>query len=190
MSTRAAAGCADLAVAYSGGRDSTALLHATLRAAHPLGLRVHGLHVHHGLSRHADDWLAHCERTCRNWARRGWPVQLHHVKLELAPRPGQSVEALARDARYAEIDAELAEVVAARTKVAAEVSADLLALYDRLRAAKNGVGAAALRARQCGGCMLTLDNAELAVIRAAADDEVLRCEECQRILVRSFESGL
>jgi predicted nucleic acid-binding Zn-ribbon protein len=95
-----------------------------------------------------------------------------------------------RDARYAEIDAELAEVAAARTQVAAEVPADLLALYDRLRAAKNGVGAAALRARQCGGCMLTLDNAELAVIRAAADDEVLRCEECQRILVRTPESGL
>ena len=101
MTARAAAGCADLAVAYSGGRDSTALLHATLRAAPPLGLRVHALHVHHGLSRHADEWLAHCERTCRNWARRGWPVQLHHVKLELVPRPGQSVEALARDARYA-----------------------------------------------------------------------------------------
>jgi tRNA(Ile)-lysidine synthase len=101
VTTRAAAGCADLAVAYSGGRDSTALLHATLRAAHPLGLRVHALHVHHGLSRHADEWLAHCERSCRNWARRGWPVQLHHVKLGLAPRPGQSIEALARDARYA-----------------------------------------------------------------------------------------
>jgi len=90
-----------VAVAYSGGRDSTALLHATLRAARPLGLRVHALHVHHGLSRHADEWLAHCERICRNWARRGWPVDLHHVKLELAPQPGQSVEALARDARYA-----------------------------------------------------------------------------------------
>ena len=96
----------------------------------------------------------------------------------------------ARDARYAEIDAELAEVAAARVPVVAQVPADLLALYDRLRAAKNGVGAAALRARQCSGCMLTLDNAELAVIRAAADDDVLRCEECQRILVRTDESGL
>jgi len=95
-----------------------------------------------------------------------------------------------RDAKYAEIDAELAQVAADRGPLADNMPADLLALYDRLRAAKNGVGAAELRARQCGGCMLTLDNAELAVIRAAAEEEVVRCEECQRILVRTPESGL
>ncbi|MEO6510516.1 MAG: C4-type zinc ribbon domain-containing protein [Nocardioides sp.] len=96
----------------------------------------------------------------------------------------------ARDARYADIDAELTDLTGRRAPVAGEMPEDLMALYDRLRAAKNGVGAAALRARQCGGCMLTLDNAELGKIRAAADDEVLRCEECQRILVRTEESGL
>jgi uncharacterized protein len=72
----------------------------------------------------------------------------------------------------------------------AAIPADLLALYDRLRANKGGVGAAELRARQCGGCMLTLDNADLADIRGKADDEVVRCEQCQRILVRTSESGL
>jgi hypothetical protein len=96
----------------------------------------------------------------------------------------------ARDARYAEIDAELARLAEQRGPVAAGVPDDLTALYDRLRASKNGVGAAALRARQCGGCMLTLDNAEVGKLRAAAEDEVLRCEECQRILVRTEESGL
>ncbi|WP_370864694.1 zinc ribbon domain-containing protein [Nocardioides agariphilus] len=96
----------------------------------------------------------------------------------------------ARDAKFAEIDAELAEVAARRGPVAEGVPADLLALYDRLRAAKNGVGAAALRARQCSGCMLSLDNAEIVKIRGAAEDEVLRCEECQRILVRTEDSGL
>jgi predicted nucleic acid-binding Zn-ribbon protein len=96
----------------------------------------------------------------------------------------------ARDAKYAEIDAELATLTGQRVPVAAELPDDLMALYDRLRAAKNGVGAAALRARQCSGCMLTLDNAEVGKIRAAAEDEVLRCEECQRILVRTEESGL
>jgi predicted nucleic acid-binding Zn-ribbon protein len=96
----------------------------------------------------------------------------------------------ARDARYAEIDAELAELAEQRGPVAARVPDDLMALYDRLRAAKNGVGAAALRARQCSGCMLSLDNAEVGKVRAAAEDEVLRCEECQRILVRTDESGL
>jgi tRNA(Ile)-lysidine synthase len=90
-----------VAVAYSGGRDSTALLHATLRAAMALGLQVHALHVHHGLSRHADAWLQHCQRRCRAWAARGWPVQLHHERLQLAPARGDSIEALARTERYA-----------------------------------------------------------------------------------------
>ena len=90
----------------------------------------------------------------------------------------------------ADIDAELAKLAAERGPIVEGMPADLLALYDRLRAAKGGVGAAALRARQCSGCMLSLDNAELAVIRSASTDEVLRCEECQRILVRTSESGL
>ena len=96
----------------------------------------------------------------------------------------------ARDAKYAEIDAELASLAAQRGPLAEEAPADLMALYDRLRAAKNGVGAAALRARQCTGCMIGLDNAEVGRFRAAPDDEVLRCEECQRILVRTEDSGL
>ena len=49
-----------VAVAYSGGRDSTALLHATLTEAVAQGVQVLALHVHHGLSSHADAWLAHC----------------------------------------------------------------------------------------------------------------------------------
>ena len=95
-----------------------------------------------------------------------------------------------RDRALAEIDESLRQVEADRAPAAEGLPAELLALYDRLRAAKGGVGAAALRARRCEGCMLTVDNAELGVIRAAADDEVLRCEECQRILVRTAESGL
>jgi tRNA(Ile)-lysidine synthase len=90
-----------LAVAYSGGRDSTALLHATLVAAREAGLAVHALHVHHGLSAHADAWLAHCEAQCRRWARRGLPVAFHSVRVQLACRPGDSLEAVARTARYA-----------------------------------------------------------------------------------------
>ena len=96
----------------------------------------------------------------------------------------------ARDQRYGDIDAELARLASERGPLVAAIPADLLALYDRLRANKGGVGAAELRARQCGGCMLTLDNADLADIRGKADDEVVRCEQCQRILVRTSESGL
>ena len=89
-----------VAVAYSGGRDSTALLHATVQAALPLGMRVLALHVHHGLSDHAEDWLAHCQTQCVRWQRRGWPVTFACVRLAGQPSEGESVEAWARDQRY------------------------------------------------------------------------------------------
>lgn len=101
-----------------------------------------------------------------------------------------SLLASSRDEKASGIDTELQQIVADRTPAVEGLPADLLALYDKLRAAKGGVGAAALRARQCGGCRLTIDNAELGVIRQKPDDEVVRCEECQRILVRTDESGL
>ena len=95
-----------------------------------------------------------------------------------------------RDARLAEIDAALGELDGQRGPVVADVPPDLLALYERLRESKGGVGAALLRARACSGCNLDLDHAEVATIRAAAADEVIRCDDCSRILVRTSESGL
>lgn len=95
-----------------------------------------------------------------------------------------------RDRKLAEIDQELHAATAERGPAAAGIPEDLLALYDRLRNTKGGVGAALLRARECGGCRLTLDHAELSTIKAAPQDQVIRCEECQRILVRTEESGL
>ena len=77
----------------------------------------------------------------------------------------------------------------ARATVVADMPADLLALYDKIRAS-SGSGAAALRRGQCGGCRETLSTAELNEIRAAAPDEVVRHEECRRILVRVADSGL
>jgi tRNA(Ile)-lysidine synthase len=90
-----------VAVAYSGGRDSSALLHATLAAAADQGLRVVALHVHHRLSAHADAWLAHCEHQCRRWAARGLSLAFDHRRLAGRPARGDSVEAWARRARYA-----------------------------------------------------------------------------------------
>jgi len=95
----------------------------------------------------------------------------------------------ARDTRTAELDEELRTLADERGPAVAAIPEDLLALYDRLRASK-GVAVGALRARECGGCRLSLDPSELASIRAAAPDEVIRHEECQRILVRTPESGL
>ncbi|WP_292673172.1 C4-type zinc ribbon domain-containing protein [Nocardioides sp.] len=98
--------------------------------------------------------------------------------------------AAARDEKLEALDAELASLESERRPAAEGLPADLLALYDKLREAKGGVGAAELRARQCGGCRLTLDAHEIGEIRALPEDTVVRCEECQRILVRTAESGL
>lgn len=93
---------AAVAVAASGGRDSTALLHATARAAAGLspGLQVHALHVHHGLMPEADAWLKHVHRQCSRWARAGLPLHFHFEHLTGQPAPGESVEAWARRGRY------------------------------------------------------------------------------------------
>jgi tRNA(Ile)-lysidine synthase len=83
------------AVAASGGRDSTALLHASVRAARDWGIDVHALHVHHGLVAEADDWWRHVERQCRRWG-----AHFHGWRLQGAPARGDSIEAWARRERY------------------------------------------------------------------------------------------
>jgi len=92
-----------IAVAVSGGRDSTALWHATARAAAACDppIEVVGLHVHHGLQAHADDWLAHLKRQARRWKGTGLPVSLQWRVLQARPARGDSVEAWARRERYA-----------------------------------------------------------------------------------------
>jgi uncharacterized protein len=96
----------------------------------------------------------------------------------------------ARDERAVDIEAELAAQVGEREETVRDLPEDLLALYEKLRANRRGVGAAELRQRRCTGCQLTIDFAELAVIKKAPVDLVVRCEECSRILVRTAESGL
>jgi predicted nucleic acid-binding Zn-ribbon protein len=95
-----------------------------------------------------------------------------------------------RDAGAGETTAELTTTTEKREAAAAELPPDLLALYERIRAHKDGVGAAALRQRRCGGCRLELTAADRGAIAKAPPDEVVRCEECGRILVRTPESGL
>ena len=95
-----------------------------------------------------------------------------------------------RDAKAGETTTQVERATADRKVTASGVPADLLALYDRIRAQKGGVGAAVLRQRRCGGCSLELTAADLGTIAKAPADEVVRCEECQRILVRTAESGV
>ncbi|MBI9114308.1 zinc ribbon domain-containing protein [Sanguibacter suaedae] len=94
-----------------------------------------------------------------------------------------------RDAGYAEIDRELNTVQGERASLAEGLDAGLVAAYDKLRSQLGGLGAAALRGRRCEGCRLELNPTDLQAIRAAAPDEVVRCEECGRILVRPVETA-
>lgn len=96
----------------------------------------------------------------------------------------------ARDKHLAALQEEATKVARDRTAAVAGMPADLLALYERLREQKGGVGAALLRARRCEGCSLELNSGDLAVIAKQSSDEVVRCEECSRILVRTGESGI
>jgi tRNA(Ile)-lysidine synthase len=83
-------------VAFSGGLDSSVLLQAlaALRAIRRLDLAA--IHVDHGLSPHASAWAGHCHQVCA-----GLEVPLTVRRLDLRRRPGESLEALAREARYA-----------------------------------------------------------------------------------------
>jgi predicted nucleic acid-binding Zn-ribbon protein len=96
----------------------------------------------------------------------------------------------ARDAATAALAADDERLAAERVEVAAGLPADLLGLYEKLRADNAGVGAAALHRGCCQGCQLELTATDIARIRSAASNELLRCEECRRILVRTADSGL
>ena len=103
---------------------------------------------------------------------------------------GQAAELTSkRDAALTEIGEQAAKAESSRTEVAADIPADVLTLYDKLRA-QHGVGAAMLRRGRCEGCHLSLNTVDLNQIRATPADEVVRCEECRRILVRTADSGL
>lgn len=87
-------------------------------------------------------------------------------------------------AAEAEVDAEIAEVEAARAAAAGKIGAEQLADYERRRAALGGVAVARLVGSSCGGCHLTLSAVEIDRIRKLSPDEPVACEECGRLLVR------
>ncbi len=83
-----------LAVGYSGGLDSTVLLHLLAGLRGEFGFHLSAVHVHHGLSPQADAWAAHCRRQCGDL---DVPLRVDHVVVN---RAGQGLEAAAREARY------------------------------------------------------------------------------------------
>jgi hypothetical protein len=116
--------------------------------------------------------------------------RLASLAAELARLDAETAEqTVARDTAASTIAEQRAKARAERDALARDLPPDLLTLYDRLRAQLGGVGVGALHQKRCGGCRLDVGAADLARIAAAPPDEVLRCEECNRILVRTAESG-
>ena len=114
--------------------------------------------------------------------------RLESVCAELTARADE-LKAVS-DKALAELDAEVEQIGRSRADVVAGVGDDLVALYEKIRASSGGIGAAVLRQRRCEGCNLELNQVDMNRFTAAAEDEVLRCEECRRILVRTSESGI
>lgn len=100
-------------------------------------------------------------------------------------RAAQEEAAAELERAVADLDAQAEAVAAERVERAEGLDAGLLALYDRLRAQLGGLGVAPLRGRRCEGCRLELNPSDVARIQAAPPEQVVRCEECGRILVRA-----
>ncbi|MEY2822961.1 MAG: hypothetical protein RLZZ485_597, partial [Actinomycetota bacterium] len=84
----------------------------------------------------------------------------------------------------AEIDSARTSLLADRQEIESGISKELIELYLKVRELNGGVGAAKLENGQCLGCHLQINAVEVTRIKALPDDEVVRCDECRRILVR------
>lgn len=95
-----------------------------------------------------------------------------------------------RDRQIAMLDGQLQHARANRETVVAKLPAPLVTYYERIRDKRGGLGAAQLVDRRCDGCRLEVNAADLRAFAEAAPDEVLLCEECGRILIRTSGSGI
>ncbi|GAA4558983.1 zinc ribbon domain-containing protein [Pseudonocardia xishanensis] len=115
---------------------------------------------------------------------------LDHAGRVLAEAEGELAAVTERrDTAIADLDAAEAGRTRDRAAIVPDLPEDLLAVYEQRRAGGR-VGAGLLRERRCGACRLELDRTFLGRVKAAAADEVVFCEECDAILVRTGESGL
>jgi predicted nucleic acid-binding Zn-ribbon protein len=108
-------------------------------------------------------------------------VRLDEATADAERRRDTALTDIARDEAFARQQRDL---------VVVDIGAELLGLYDKLRAQYGGIGAVPIKHRRCEGCRLEMTPTDLARLRGAAEDAVLRCEECRRIQVRTAESGL
>lgn len=102
-------------------------------------------------------------------------VGLKQLELELNVRLENS---------KSEINSELESAKAARAALVLQIETSLYDLYEKVRSSANGIGAALLIGNKCDGCHLEINAIERERIKGLDAEEVLRCEECRRILVR------
>jgi len=95
-----------------------------------------------------------------------------------------TASAAARDTAAVEIENELSKNAAARASIVPDIDPELLETYEELRPKKGGVAAAALEGGVCRGCGVSLSPVKLDQIRHGEGGDLVRCENCRRILVR------
>jgi predicted nucleic acid-binding Zn-ribbon protein len=83
-----------------------------------------------------------------------------------------------------QLDSAKQQSLAAREALTPQINGELIGLYEKIRSSSDGVGAAQLLGDNCGGCHLKLNAAEIERVKSLPDDELVRCEECRRILIR------
>ena len=90
--------CEQIWIGFSGGPDSTALLHLFYywAKATQQPQKISALHIHHGLQKEADEWALHCRNVCTNLA-----IDYHEQRINVQPVAGKSTEDVARRMRYA-----------------------------------------------------------------------------------------
>ncbi|WP_407726683.1 zinc ribbon domain-containing protein [Rhodococcoides fascians] len=113
-----------------------------------------------------------------------------HAGAQLTQIEDEMVDAgRRRDNAVADLDVAEKRSAERREALISGMPADLLALYEKQRAL-TGRGAALLQARRCGACRIELDRNEIASIANKPADALVRCSECNAILVRTKESGI
>lgn len=165
-------------------RDEKLLQSGTVAAKQMTDLEHEIETLHRRQSTLEDDLLELMER------REALAMDVQHAEVELAKAEAAVTDATTRrDEAFADLETQEVRANATRKAMLPQFPEPLLALYDRVREHK-GTGAALLRSRRCGACRLELDRVVISQIKAAVADDVVRCEECGAILVRTAESGL
>jgi tRNA(Ile)-lysidine synthase len=149
-----------LLLAYSGGMDSTALLHMMRAVADRFNFRLSAVHVNHGLQPEADDWVKHCQAVAQ-----AWQIPLEVMRVRISSRRGQGLEAAARQSRHTALSQCARRVGASAVLLAHHQDDQAETLLHQILRGTGLAGASAMREDRCSS-ELRLLRPLLAVSRA------------------------